>query len=344
MAPTLTVATVPTVKVKKGSVAVVTLKASLPVGYHANSNNPTESYLIPLNLKWTSGPLQIDVDLIDNEFCQLLFAQLRSTHDFDDYRKHAEELKKKHQSEQKLLKRQLEQVRKEQNKIIKKVLALSSLKSESIIEGLNEQHKELKKREADLEKKLSHQKEPTVLMPFTQLEEFHTQLEKIIEVWDRKPFDYKQRFINTLVEKIVLTIPSPHWVRLEVHWTWKMPGWESKVLYIYRPRGHKATLTEAERQFLRENYLQLGRKALLQALPEKSWEAINKEALKLGLRRKSREAIDIPDTLTWKDVEFMEQEELDLEVRTTKCVSLRREKVCFSSPVEYPGTTSNQAS
>jgi hypothetical protein len=60
MAPTLSVAPVPTVKVKKGAPAVVTLKASLPAGYHANSNKPTEAYLIPLTLKWTGGPLQLE--------------------------------------------------------------------------------------------------------------------------------------------------------------------------------------------------------------------------------------------------------------------------------------------
>lgn len=60
MAPTLTVTPVPTVKVKKGSSATVSLKASLPAGYHANSNKPTEVYLIPLTLKWTAGPLQME--------------------------------------------------------------------------------------------------------------------------------------------------------------------------------------------------------------------------------------------------------------------------------------------
>jgi hypothetical protein len=58
MAPTLTVAPVPTVKAKKGGEAVVSLHANLPAGYHANSNTPTDAYLIPLALKWTSGPLQ----------------------------------------------------------------------------------------------------------------------------------------------------------------------------------------------------------------------------------------------------------------------------------------------
>ncbi len=58
MSPSLTIAPVPTLKVSKGSVATVTLKASLPPGYHANSNKPSESYLIPLTVKWTGGPLQ----------------------------------------------------------------------------------------------------------------------------------------------------------------------------------------------------------------------------------------------------------------------------------------------
>src|SRR5580698_11125499 len=60
MAPTLTIAPVPTVKARKGSVAVVTFKAALPPGVHANSSTPTDEYLIPLTLKWTGGPLQAD--------------------------------------------------------------------------------------------------------------------------------------------------------------------------------------------------------------------------------------------------------------------------------------------
>lgn len=60
MAPTLKVEALPTVKAKKGGEVTVTVKATLPAGYHANSNKPSESYLIPLTLKWTAGPLQMD--------------------------------------------------------------------------------------------------------------------------------------------------------------------------------------------------------------------------------------------------------------------------------------------
>jgi hypothetical protein len=57
MSPNLTVAAVPTVKAAKGADTKITIQAHLPAGYHANSNKPSEAYLIPLSLKWTAGPL-----------------------------------------------------------------------------------------------------------------------------------------------------------------------------------------------------------------------------------------------------------------------------------------------
>lgn len=60
MAPNLSVAPVPMVKAARASVTVVTVNASLPAGYHANSNKPSEAYLIPLTLKWTGGPLAVE--------------------------------------------------------------------------------------------------------------------------------------------------------------------------------------------------------------------------------------------------------------------------------------------
>jgi hypothetical protein len=58
MAPVVTIAPQPTVKAKRGTPSTVTLKVSLPAGFHMNSNTPTEANLIPLTLKWTAGPLE----------------------------------------------------------------------------------------------------------------------------------------------------------------------------------------------------------------------------------------------------------------------------------------------
>jgi len=58
MAPVVTIAPQATVKAKRGTPAIVTLKVSLPAGFHMNSHTPTDANLIPLVLKWTDGPLQ----------------------------------------------------------------------------------------------------------------------------------------------------------------------------------------------------------------------------------------------------------------------------------------------
>jgi hypothetical protein len=44
---------------KVGTVAPVKLAVELRTGYHCNSNTPSDEYLIPLKLTWTSTPLEV---------------------------------------------------------------------------------------------------------------------------------------------------------------------------------------------------------------------------------------------------------------------------------------------
>src|SRR5258708_23967179 len=46
---------------KRGSTAQAKVKVLLKTGYHANSNTPTDDYLIPMKLTWTPGPLESPV-------------------------------------------------------------------------------------------------------------------------------------------------------------------------------------------------------------------------------------------------------------------------------------------
>ena len=57
--PVLTVTPPAQTVVKRGATVDLKLAASLNEGFHANSNTPAESYLIPLKLTWTPGPLQV---------------------------------------------------------------------------------------------------------------------------------------------------------------------------------------------------------------------------------------------------------------------------------------------
>ncbi|WP_321473966.1 protein-disulfide reductase DsbD domain-containing protein [uncultured Paludibaculum sp.] len=54
----LTVAEPVKLTVKRTENPVYDLKVSIRPGYHANSNTPTEAYLIPFKLTWESGALE----------------------------------------------------------------------------------------------------------------------------------------------------------------------------------------------------------------------------------------------------------------------------------------------
>ena len=49
------------VPAKRGATVQAKVKAVLQPGYHANSNVPTDEYLIPLKLTWDKGPLESPV-------------------------------------------------------------------------------------------------------------------------------------------------------------------------------------------------------------------------------------------------------------------------------------------
>jgi Disulphide bond corrector protein DsbC len=57
----LTVEPPPAVPAKRGAAVQARVKVLLQSGYHANSNTPSEDYLIPLKLTWTPGPLESPV-------------------------------------------------------------------------------------------------------------------------------------------------------------------------------------------------------------------------------------------------------------------------------------------
>ncbi len=65
-----------------------------------------------------------------------------------------------------------------------------------------------------------------------------------------------------------------------------MPTWQNEALFIFRCHGNRNQWTEEQRAIVREHYVESEREVLLEALPDKSWGAIKKEAAKFGLIRK----------------------------------------------------------
>ena len=59
---------------------------------------------------------------------------------------------------------------------------------------------------------------------------------------------------------------------------------------------------------------------ILQALPTKTWKAIKRKSLNVGLPTRPRTALPYPPDLCWLDLQFMQEHGIDRDTRT-KCAA-----------------------
>lgn len=135
--------------------------------------------------------------------------------------------------------------------------------------------------------------------------DFQSELEILVQQWGEKIIQDKRDFVNLFVEEAVLEFLTPHWVCLTI--IWSIPEWNDDILYIYRPRGACAKWTDTERAILREHYATDGKIAILQLLPDRSWESIIHEAMQMKIvrpRPTKNERCPVPTGITWQDYQF----------------------------------------
>ncbi len=126
-----------------------------------------------------------------------------------------------------------------------------------------------------------------------------------------------------------MRLVATHWICLEIFWT--MPTWQNEALFIFRCHGNRNQWTEEQRAIVREHYVESEREVLLEALRDKSWGAIKKEAAKFGLIRKVKTTIELSNFLIWDDLQFMKEAGIELEDRNTKVVPLSLQRRSVSS-------------
>jgi hypothetical protein len=304
-------------------------------------NDPT-AYLDP---KYYA---QVEVKFLDKAFLDRFFTHLRSTHDFDNYRKYIKKAQEQKESTTNLLTSQLEKAEVTQSEIVDEILSIRQdikkqveemtqqeplLDPERVRKQLEEEAapvlRDLRKRSAsleatkeDLQKKLEDMGEDKKPEPVViSYEDFHTELEKLVATWEKKPFKDKQDFINLFVQKAILSAVAPHWLRLDIYWT--LPGWESESLFIYRRRGQRIFWTKDEKEIVGQHYTTADRETLLSLLPDKTWHAIKKEAARQKINRgDAASPCLIAENTSWEDHLFTQQMGFEAGVRDTICVPL----------------------
>ena len=274
----------------------------------------------------------LDIRTIDQAFETLFFAHMRQTHDFDLFRKWVHEVIQKQTSLVASITSQLAEIDNQQDDILDQTLAVRRRINEQIKQALQEdpnadseqlqarfekeaepEFERLRRRSQKLDAtaielrvKLPTAEENEEYTTARTFADFQTELERLIDVWEKKPFAARKEFVNLCVTNAVITICAPHWIELTIFW--KHPLWETDTLYIRRKHGNKEAWTEDEKALIRETYATAPREDLLVSLPQKGWGCIVAQAGNLGIRRAVQPTPRLfTDTLSWLDWLFMQE-------------------------------------
>ena len=174
------------------------------------------------------------------------------------------------------------------------------------IHGLNDANIQLKRLYADrasLEVKTQHA--DTEAEQLVECVSLHSQA---VHDWHSMKFDQKKRYVRLLVKTANLTQVSPHVLQLEI--TLRSPLHATLVGYLYRARGDRPNWTPEETDTLKRMYPHADRLSILKAVPTRGWEAIQKQARAMGLKRsilRSLNTSGIDDTMSYSDRVLLDQ-------------------------------------
>jgi hypothetical protein len=190
------------------------------------------------------------------------------------------------------------------------------------------------KRKEELLKEREQIKQSTEDEALRTLEEELADLE---ELWPHKPFELKKSILKLLIKRLVIDKVSTKFFQVCVEWKYK--EWGTEQTYLAQNEGGRKQWTKEELSLLQKVYLEQkdtrDRFAIMQALPDRSWEAIHHMIANLGInpgkghgkgggvhfKRGQLEHI----ALSWKDMQWLQQNSL-----TYKSISLN--EVGWSSP------------
>ena len=121
--------------------------------------------------------------------------------------------------------------------------------------------------------------------------------------------------MNALVKDIILSRPAPGWLRMEIRW--KRPDWEIDSCFFRCTPNREAWAAE-EDEIVQTMYAAEKARAILEALPDKTWSAIEHRAAKLGVSKEL--AADFRELgfksnregrgLCWLDIRFAREQGL----------------------------------
>jgi hypothetical protein len=120
-------------------------------------------------------------------------------------------------------------------------------------------------------------------------------------VWPTLNLEQRQRAFSLLINRIEVTVISPHWIRLSIDWLDAICP-RIDIAYVWKVTPSRGDiLSQEEEAILRQCYSSATRLEILRQLPDRTWRSLQRHASvnRLAGRRKTWE--DIPYFSCYKD-------------------------------------------
>ncbi len=135
-----------------------------------------------------------------------------------------------------------------------------------------------------------------------EIEQLYYLLGNFDAVWSKLKPDERQRAFSLLINKIVVELVSPHWIRLTIDWLDAIcPRLDIAYLWKATP-GRHGEFSEAEKDILKRYYPCSLRLEVMKQLPTRTWYAIQRQAELMQVKREVTSTHDICPTMCYSDL------------------------------------------
>ncbi len=223
------------------------------------------------------------------------------------------ELEEKHSERVVSLEDHLTQVRLQIDKMLAllqdQILTLDDRSKEKFrkdLLGLREQEKEL----------LAVQEEVKQTDLKADYQELSDVLQDIPSKLDACSIAQKQKLARLITESIMIEEVSVHWLRFTIIWRGPLAD-RPDVCLIWRQRGRRSDdWTSEEDRYIKANYPEGDKWAMLEALPMRTWNMIYQRALTLEVYRKVNTMNNIPQNVTIQDLNVIPDRDTSIKLVT----------------------------
>jgi hypothetical protein len=162
-------------------------------------------------------------------------------------------------------------------------------------EYIEERSKLMRRREA-IENEMKIRSPIQVYLKYKDL------IDKMGKFWERYPFEDRQALVALLVRRVYLEPLSHYYMQITIEWK----EFPADVGIIWRRKPSSLHWIPEEDQRLREKYPTEPPQAILEALPHRSWVAIQTRASKLPVRRSVKMEFVGNPSMSLEDLAVME--------------------------------------